>query len=108
MISTANNQGKQNQFVADEDKNDFPVLKNSSLTCRPTTRRNCKLWSQQFRLDYLKSRCKKQGLKLELGKGGGEPHTSTYGHVSLTGIANVDLADFGDIFPEVKVKTLHN
>ncbi len=37
-----------------------------------------------------------------------EPHTSIYGHVSFTGIANVDLADFMDVFPEVKVKTLSN
>src|SRR5208283_4756317 len=37
-----------------------------------------------------------------------EPHTSIYGHVSITGMANVDLADFMDIFPEVKVKTLSN
>ena len=39
---------------------------------------------------------------------GKEPHTSIYGHVSFTGIANVDLADFMDIFPEIKVKTLSN
>ncbi len=37
-----------------------------------------------------------------------EPHTSIYGHVSTTGIINVDLADFMDVFPEVKVKTLWN
>ena len=31
-----------------------------------------------------------------------------YGHVSFTGMANVDLADFMDVFPEVKVQTLSN
>ncbi len=39
---------------------------------------------------------------------GSEPHTSTYGHVSVTGRANIDLFDFADEFPEVKVKTLEN
>ena len=37
-----------------------------------------------------------------------EPHTSVYGHVSTTGTVNIDLADFMDVFPEVKVKTLWN
>ncbi len=37
-----------------------------------------------------------------------EPHTSVYGHVSFTGVANVDLADFMDVFPDVKVQTLAN
>jgi DNA polymerase I len=37
-----------------------------------------------------------------------EPHISVYGHVSITGTVNIDLVDFMDVFPEVKVKTLWN
>ena len=44
----------------------------------------------------------------DVDRGKKEPHTSIYGHVSFTGIANVDLNDFMDVFPEVKVKTLSN
>ncbi|MBS7632519.1 DNA polymerase II, partial [Candidatus Bathyarchaeota archaeon] len=37
-----------------------------------------------------------------------EPHTSVYGHISVTGRVNLDLADFVDEFPEVKLKTLES
>ncbi|MCW4024961.1 MAG: DNA polymerase II [Candidatus Bathyarchaeota archaeon] len=109
MISTVNSEGKENQFIVGEDKNDASVLEEFSSYVQiydpdviVSYGANSKDWN------YLKSRCKKQGLKLELGRAGGEPYTSMYGHVSLSGIVNVDLEDFGDIFPEVKVKTLQN
>ena len=47
-------------------------------------------------------------MKLNFDRAKLEPHTSVYGHVSTTGIVNIDLADFMDVFPEVKVKTLWN
>ena len=47
-------------------------------------------------------------MKLDFDRAALEPHTSVYGHVSTTGIVNIDLADFMDVFPEVKVKTLWN
>ncbi len=50
----------------------------------------------------------KLGLKLVFDRAGIEPHSSIYGHVSTTGVVNVDLADFMDVFPEVKVHTLWN
>ena len=45
---------------------------------------------------------------MELDRANAEPHKSVYGHVSATGVANVDLADFADMFPEIKVRTLAN
>jgi DNA polymerase I len=108
-ISTVTSSSKEKQFIANEDKKDASLLEEFSSyvqTYDPDVivsyGANDKDWS------YLKSRCKKNGLKLELGRAGGEPTHSMYGHVSLSGTANVDLADFGDIFPEVKVKTLQN
>ena len=47
-------------------------------------------------------------MKLAFDRAKREPHTSIYGHVSTTGTVNIDLADFMDVFPEVKVKTLWN
>ncbi|RLI13990.1 hypothetical protein DRO33_00205 [Candidatus Bathyarchaeota archaeon] len=50
-----------------------------------------------------------RGLELPVGRTGAEPHTSVYGHVSITGRANVDLYDFAEKdLPAVKVKTLEN
>jgi DNA polymerase I len=57
---------------------------------------------------YLNERCKRLGLRFSIDRAGTEPHTSVYGHVSITGRANVDIFDFADEFPDVKVKTLEN
>ncbi|MCJ7762608.1 DNA polymerase II, partial [Candidatus Bathyarchaeota archaeon] len=109
VISTITSNGEEKQFLANEDKDDKPVL------------REFMSYIEKFDPDvivsygantldwlYLKERCRKLGLTLNMDRAGTEPHTSVYGHVSLTGIANLDLADFADEFPDVKVKTLQN
>jgi DNA polymerase I len=57
---------------------------------------------------YLIQRCKLHKIKLEVGRDGSEPHTSVYGHVSVSGRANLDLLDVAGGMPEVKVKTIEN
>ena len=57
---------------------------------------------------YLIQRSKILNLRIALGRDLSEPHTSVYGHVSVTGRANLDLADVAGGIPEVKVKTLEN
>ena len=58
--------------------------------------------------NYLYNRSHNYKFNLDFDRAAFEPHTSVYGHVSATGIVNIDLADFIDMFPEVKVKTLSN
>jgi DNA polymerase I len=109
IISAATNSGEEKQFLADENKNDKPLLEAFIE------------YVQKFDPDiivgygvngqdwpYLNERCKRIGLRLTVDRAKTEPHTSVYGHVSLTGRANIDLMDFADEFPEVKVKTLEN
>ncbi len=109
IISTATNSGEEKQFVAEENKNDKPILEAFMR------------YVQEFDPDiivgygvniqdwqYLKERCRKLGLKLVVDRAGTEPHTSVYGHMSITGRANIDIFDFADEFPDVKVKTLEN
>jgi DNA polymerase I len=57
---------------------------------------------------YLMKRAKTKNKQLKLGRDNGEPHTSLYGHVSIAGRANLDLADLAAETPEVEVKTLKN
>ncbi|MFX0163569.1 MAG: DNA-directed DNA polymerase, partial [Candidatus Hodarchaeota archaeon] len=57
---------------------------------------------------YLLERAKKNKVKLVVGRDGSEPHSSTYGHVSVTGRGNVDLYDLARQLYEVKRKTLEN
>jgi DNA polymerase I len=62
------------------------------------------------RLDwpYLIQRSKVHKFKMSVGRDSSEPHTSVYGHVSVTGRANLDLLDVAGGISEVKVKTLEN
>jgi len=57
---------------------------------------------------YLLNRSRSLGINLYVDRARTEPHTSVYGHVSITGRANIDLLDFADEFPDIKVKTLEN
>ncbi|MEM2972470.1 MAG: DNA polymerase domain-containing protein [Candidatus Bathyarchaeia archaeon] len=109
IISAATNSGETKQFVADENKNDTPVLEafiNYVRSFDPDIIVGYGVNKQDWQ--YLNERCKRLGLNLHVDRAGTEPHTSVYGHVSITGRANIDLADYADEFPDVKVKTLEN
>ena len=109
MISVVANNGEEKQFLVDEDKNDKLLLQEFidyvsqfDPDIIVSFGANAQDW------DYLVKRSHKLKRTFNIDRGRKEPHTSIYGHVSFTGIANVDLADFMDVFPEVKVKTLSN
>jgi DNA polymerase I len=108
IISTATNTGEEKQFTA--KTNDDKTLLASFIK-----------YTQDFDPDiiagydinrkdwpYLLTRCHSLGMKLSVDRAGTEPHTSVYGHMSLTGRANIDFYYFADELPEVKVKTLEN
>jgi len=109
IISAATNSGEEKQFVADNDRNDKPVLEAFMDYVRsfdPDIIVGYGVNRQDWA--YLNERCKRLGLRLSIDRAKTEPHTSVYGHVSITGRANVDIFDFADEFPDVKVKTLEN
>jgi DNA polymerase I len=108
LISVATNTGEFKQFVAKEFE-DKPVLQAFTNLIQDfdpdiivgygTNRQD---WP------YLIERCKCLGVPISVGRSETEPHTSLYGHISITGRANVDLYDFAEDITEVKVKTLEN
>jgi len=109
IISTAASNGEEKQFVADEDKDDKPIIQQFINYIRQfdpdviaSYGANTVDWA------YLRGRSHKLDMHLDFDRAKLEPHSSIYGHVSTTGIVNIDLADFMDVFPEVKVKTLWN
>ncbi len=57
---------------------------------------------------YLTRRVEKTRKTFEVGRGKVAPHQSLYGHFSITGRANLDLADFAEDLYDVKEKTLTN
>ena len=109
MLSVATNSGEERQFLVDEDRNDGPVIEDFVSYVRhfdPDIVVGYGINGQDW--PYLIGRCKKLGLRLQVDRAETEPHTSVYGHVSITGRANVDLLDFAGEFSEVKVQTLEN
>jgi DNA polymerase I len=109
IISTANSEGEEKQFIANDDKNDKPVIEAfSSYICQFDPDVIASYGANKVDWTYLKSRSRKLKIKLNFDRAKLEPHTGVYGHVSTTGIINIDLEDFMDVFPEVKSKTLWN
>jgi len=108
IISVATNQGEEKQFLA-QDQNDKPVLE-AFLKYIQSFDPDLIIGYDVNRQDwpYLNERFKKLRLKLSVNRAETEPHRSVYGHFSTTGRANIDLFDFADEFPEVKVRTLEN
>lgn len=64
--------------------------------------------TNQRHWQYLIDRAKKLGLRFLVDRANTLPHRSVYGHISITGRASMDMADFADELPEVKIKTLEN
>ena len=109
IISTSASDGEEKQFIANEAKDDKPVIEAFlAYICQFDPDIIASYGANTVDWTYLKGRCRKLKIKLNLDRAKMEPHTSVYGHVSTTGIVNLDLADFMDVFPEVKVKTLWN
>jgi len=62
--------------------------------------------SNKVHWDYLSRRAGAAGVRFSIGRGGSEPHGSVYGHVSLRGRANIDVSEFVDEVPEIKLERL--
>lgn len=109
MISIKTNSGEEKQLLADESRNDKAVLEAfmDYVRCfNPDIIVGYGVNGHDWL--YLIERCKHFNLKLPVGRTCAEPHTSVYSHVSLTGRVDLDLADYAEEFPDVKVKTLAN
>ncbi len=63
--------------------------------------------NNHFDWPYLLKRAHVLGIKLDVTRRvGAEPTTSVHGHVSVPGRLNVDLYDYAEEMPEIKVKSL--
>lgn len=65
--------------------------------------------SNRFDLPYLVERASKLGLALDIGRvRGGIPRPSVHGHYSIPGRLHVDIYNFAEEIPEIKIKSLDN
>ncbi|MEM1623212.1 MAG: DNA polymerase II [Sulfolobales archaeon] len=63
--------------------------------------------SNKFDLPYLVERASKLGLALDIGRvRGGIPRPSVHGHYSIPGRLHVDIYNFAEEIPEIKIKSL--
>jgi DNA polymerase, archaea type len=108
IISTVANNGHEHQFTAkvNDDKQVIQqfieYMRGFDPDVLVSYGGNTTDWN------YLIKRSKRLERTFDVDRANKEPHTSVYGHISFTGLANVDLEDFMDVFPEVKVRTLWN
>lgn len=108
IILVATNADGEKQFVT-ENSDDKPVIESFINYVRDFDPDIIAGYgSNRQDWPYLLARSKKLGVNLFADRVNSEPHTSVYGHVSITGRANIDFFDFADDLPEVKVKTLEN
>lgn len=108
IISTRTSRGEKRQFVAEEqdDRRVIEAFIRHVHEFDPDIIAGYGTDSRDW--PYLTERAKKMGIKTLVDRSSTEPHTSLYGHVSITGRANVDLYELADEIPEVKIKTLEN
>ncbi|MFH0897373.1 MAG: 3'-5' exonuclease [Candidatus Bathyarchaeota archaeon] len=108
IISTATNEGKGKQFVA-EDADDKGVIEAFTKFIQDFDPDIIAGYgSNTFEWPYLHERARRLGVKLQVDRNRGEPHTSFYGHISVTGRINMDFYELADEIHQVKIKTLEN
>jgi len=108
IISTVTNTGEKKNFVA-EGNNDRDLIrsfveyvKNFDPDIIVGYQTNQQHWQ------YLIDRAMELEVNLLIDRAGTWPHRSVYGHISITGRASIDMFDFADELPELKVKSLEN
>ncbi|MEM0049345.1 MAG: DNA polymerase domain-containing protein [Candidatus Bathyarchaeia archaeon] len=107
IISAMTNTGEERQFVAEKTGEDGKII-NEFIEYLGDFDPDIIIGFETNRKDipYLMTRARINRIPLKIDRAGAEPHTSAYGHISITGRANIDLFDYADEFPEVKIKTL--
>jgi DNA polymerase I len=108
IISCATNTGSDKQFVTHDAGDETTIKAFIEYLWGYDPDIIATFGGNTFDLPFLLERARRCGLKLRLDRLETEPHRSVYGHIAITGRANIDLADFSDEIQEVKVKTLEN
>ncbi|MCC6043573.1 MAG: ribonuclease H-like domain-containing protein, partial [Desulfurococcaceae archaeon] len=107
IIGTGTPSGGVKQFIA-EDLNDKRVIEEFiSYILDQDPDIVVGYNSNHFDWPYLIERARVLGVRFDIGrKVGVPPSTSTYGHVSIPGRLNVDLYNYAEEIPEIKLKSL--
>jgi DNA polymerase I len=105
-IAVATNQGRPEMFVVQGDDDSSVLGEFAAYVAKTDPDVIVGFGVNGTDWPYLIKRCELRKVMLAVGRDGSVPHTSVYGHISVAGRANLDLADVVGDIPEVKVKTL--
>jgi DNA polymerase I len=108
VISIATNEGEKKQLITENDGDKAIITSFVEFVRKFDPDLIVGFGSNSHDWQYLITRAKKHGINLAVDRTDTAPHTSVYGHVSITGRANIDWYDYADELPEVKLKTLEN
>lgn len=112
VLSTVSNEGDYKQFIAKESAagiDDRPVIEGLSRTISDLSPDLIIGFGSNAKdIPYLLHRAKRLGIPLAIDRACGGPHTSLYGHMSITGRAHLDLYNIAEDMQEIKLKTLRN
>lgn len=108
IIATANSEGEVKVMVKDDGGNDASLIEEFVryvIDYDPDIIVGYN--SNMFDWQYLIQRAQTLKVKLDVGRvKGGVPRQSAYGHISIPGRLHVDLYNFAEEIPEIKVKSL--
>jgi DNA polymerase I len=108
IISALNSEGKKYQFIASNSNDKGLILDFMKLIEEYDPDIIVGYGNNKVDWAYLLTRAKVHGLSLKIDRTNGEPHTSLFGHVSITGRVNIDLLDFAEEIYEIKIKSIEN
>ena len=107
-IATVTDKGEKKQFVANDNDDALLIKSFTGYVKQFDPDIIVGYESNRLQWQYLADRAKKLGLDFFVDRADTLPHMSVYGHISITGRAGLDILDFADELPEVKVKTPEN
>ncbi|ACL11621.1 DNA polymerase [Desulfurococcus amylolyticus 1221n] len=107
IIGGKTSSGEVKQFIAEELSDKDVIAEFTDYILRYDPDIIVGYNSSRFDWPYLMERARVNNLKLDVGRRrDGQPSQSTYGHISIPGRIHVDLLNFAEEIPEVKLKSL--
>jgi len=108
VIAVARNDGQERTFVRSDLSDRDVIVRFVEFLKKFDPHIVAGFESNRVGWPYLMERAKLSGASLDVGRIGSSPHMSVYGHVSITGRVSMDVFNYADELPEVKVKTIEN
>lgn len=106
VISAKTEEGGTAQFMAEDGDDHGAIAKFATFVMEEDPDIVVGYGSNFFDWKVLLDRASANGMKIPIGRDRSKPHRSVYGHISIAGRANVDLLNYAERAPDIKLKDL--